>query len=282
MQDPVMNTIVDTDRYPLDTPERHGDLISKCRDAWERDGSFSLDGFLRPDALARSVDEIDPVMSECSYHHATPHNIYFSDADDIPEAINDPALQQRSSNHTLTADQLDGTIIRRVHLWSPLARFLEAVLDKPSLYPMADPMAGVNVMSYEAGDQIGWHFDRAEFTVTLLLRRPKQGGMFQYRRNLRGPRDPNHQGVIKLLAGEDPEVKDLPIEAGTLNVFAGHRSAHRVTPSAGPTTRLVAVLSYMEQPNVLFSAEDRLRFYGRADPGDAMPLRRLPQERRTR
>ena len=266
MLDLSMHAIIDTDRHPVVQTSGHDDLVSRCRAEWVANGSFSLEGFLRPEALEHSVAEIEPVMNAHAYHHAARHNIYFSNADETPEAVNAPALMQTSSNHTLTADQLNGMIIQRVHRWPPLARFLEAVLDKPALYPMADPMAGVNVMRYRDGDRIGWHFDRAEFTVTLLLRRPARGGMFQYRRNLRGPRDANLDGVVALLSDEDPEVADLPIEAGTLNVFAGYRSPHRVTPTQGQTSRLVAVLSYMEEPDVVFSAEDRLRFYGRADP----------------
>jgi hypothetical protein len=273
MQQADLTEIVDTTRYPLEDPDACAGLIARCRREWADKGSFSLDGFLRPGALDRCVEQIEPLMANVSYHHAKQHNIYFSDARDIPEAINAPAHQQRSSNHTLTADQLDGLIIRQVHRWRPIARFLEVVLDKPALYPMADPMAGVNVMGYGAGDQIGWHFDRAEFTVTLLLRRPETGGTFQYRHNLRSASDPNHAGVVRLLSGRDDAVSDLLIEAGTLNVFAGYRSPHHVTPAGGDQTRLVAVLSYMEQPGVMFSDEDRRRFYGRAAPGDPVPGR---------
>lgn len=273
LPEPDLTDIVDTTRYPLDNPDARSGLIARCRRDWAAHGSFSLDGFLRPGGLARCVGEIEPLMADRSYHHAKQHNIYFSDAADIPEAISAPAHRQHSSNHTLTADQLDGLIIRHVHQWPPLARFLEAVLDKPALYPMADPMAGVNVMGYGAGDQIGWHFDRAEFTVTLLLRRPETGGTFQYRHNLRSMSDPNHAGVVRLLAGDDEAVSDLLIEAGTLNVFAGYRSPHHVTPAGGDQMRLVAVLSFMERPGVMFSAEDRFRFYGRANPGDPIPGR---------
>lgn len=268
-----LTDIVDNARYPLAEPGALAGLIARCRREWAAHGGFSLAGFLRLGGLARCVEEIAPLMTSRSYHHAKQHNIYFSEAADIPDAINAPAHRQRSSNHTLTADQLDGLIIRRVHQWRPLASFLEAVLDKPALYPMADPMAGVNVMGYGAGDQIGWHFDRAEFTVTLLLQRPRTGGTFQYRHNLRSVENPNHVGVVRLLAGEDDAVSDLPIEAGTLNVFAGYCSPHHVTQAGGDRMRLVAVLSYMEQPGVMFSAEDRIRFYGRADPSDPVPGR---------
>jgi hypothetical protein len=271
--EPDLSGIIDTARYPLEDPPALAELVARCRRQWAENGSFSLDAFLRPEALARCVDEIEPLMANRSYHHMKQHNIYFSNAPDIPEAIKDPAYQQRSSNHTLTADQLDGLIIRQIHQWRPLARFLEVVLDKPSLYPMADPMAGLNVMGYGAGDQIGWHFDRAEFTVTLLLRRPKTGGTFQYRHNLRSATDPNHDGVARLLSGEDKAVSDLQIDPGTLNVFAGYRSPHHVTPAGGDQMRLVAVLSFMEQPDVMFSVEDRIRFYGRAEIDDPVPGR---------
>jgi hypothetical protein len=266
-------TLVNLARYPIATTGGAGGLIERCRGEWRDQGSFSLDGFLGPQALARCVEQVEPLMALRSYHHEKDHNIYFSNDGDIPAVLSDPAFRQHTSSHTLTADQLDGLIIRRIHHWPPLARFLEAVLDKPTLYPMADPLAGVNVMGYGAGDQIGWHFDRAEFTVTLLLQRPRIGGLFQYRHNLRDITEPNHTGVARLLAGEDEAVTDLPIEPGTLNVFAGYRSPHHVTPAAGERMRIVAVLSFMEQPGVMFSAEDRRRFYGRADPSDPVPGR---------
>jgi hypothetical protein len=120
-------------------------------------------------------------------------------------------------------------------------------------------------MGYGADDGIGWHFDRAEFTVTLLLQAPEAGGVFEYRRNLRTAAEPNYDGVAHLLAGEDPEVRALAVRPGTLNVFAGYRSPHRVTPVSGDRMRLIAVLSFMEQPEVRFSAEDRRQFYGRSD-----------------
>ena len=63
--------------------------------------------------------------------------------------------------------------------------FLAEVMGKPQLHTMADPLARANVMAYRAGDALNWHFDRSEFTTTLLLQAPDAGGDFQYRRDLR-------------------------------------------------------------------------------------------------
>ena len=98
---------------------------------------------------------------------------------------------------------------------------------------MADPLARANVIAYRQGEALNWHFDRCEFTTTLLLQAPERGGEFQYRSDLRSESDPNYDGVARLLAGRDPEVKTLPLAPGTLNVFKGRYTAHRRHPGRG-------------------------------------------------
>jgi len=128
---------------------------------------------------------------------------------------------------------------------------------------MADPLARVNVMTYRDGEALNWHFDRSEFTTTLLLQAPSGGGEFQYRSGLRSDEDPNYDGVARLLAGRDPAVKTAPLDAGTLNVFKGKNTAHRVSAVRGDANRIIAVFSYYERAGVRFSEEDQKRFYGR-------------------
>ncbi len=128
---------------------------------------------------------------------------------------------------------------------------------------MTDPLARVNVMAYRAGEALNWHFDRSEFTTTLLLQAPEKGGEFEYRTDLRSANDPNYAGVAELLEGRDPQVQRIRLSAGTLNVFRGKNTAHRVTPVAGRVERFIAVFSYYEKPDVMFSDAERLGFYGR-------------------
>ena len=136
-------------------------------------------------------------------------------------------------------------------------------MGKSALHQMADPLARVNVMAYGAGEALNWHFDRAEFTTTLLLQSPEAGGTFQYRSGLRSDGDANYDGVARLLAGDDHEVQSLELAPGSLSVFMGKHTAHRVTPVEGARPRLIAVYSYYEQPGVLFTAQERRGFYGR-------------------
>jgi hypothetical protein len=136
-------------------------------------------------------------------------------------------------------------------------------MQKPALYPMDDPMACANVMAYRHGEALNWHFDRSEFTTTLLLQSADGGGQFEYRSDLRADDNPNYDGVENLLNGDDPQKHLLEVEPGTLNVFRGKNTAHRVTPVQGDRERIIAVFSYYAFPGKVFSEQERLGFYGR-------------------
>ena len=94
-------------------------------------------------------------------------------------------------------------------------------MGKPALYTMDDTMAGLNVMSYREGQALSWHFDRSEFTTTMLLQAPEAGGEFSYRTDLRDADEPNYEGVSRLLLDNDPDIRSMALSPGTLNVFRG-------------------------------------------------------------
>ncbi|MGB0718533.1 MAG: 2OG-Fe(II) oxygenase, partial [Alphaproteobacteria bacterium] len=55
----------------------------------------------------------------------------------------------------------------------------------------------------------------------------------------------------------------LPIEPGTLVLFRGRNSLHRVTPTKGKISRYLVVLAYNGKPGVSLSETARQTFYGR-------------------
>ncbi|BCG96330.1 HalD/BesD family halogenase [Mesorhizobium sp. 131-2-1] len=261
-----MQDILDLDRYPLDregSPE-WARLVEACAAALADNGMFNLEGFLRPGAAEKAASEIQPVMDTRSHTHKRMHNIYFKPS--IPELPSDhPALRKvETISHTVCADQIPGSTVLAIYEYEPLVRFLAAAMGKPRLHVMQDPLARTNVMGYRAGEALNWHFDRSEFTTTLLLQAPERGGDLEYRTDLRSDNDPNYEGVARLLEGRDPEAKILRMKAGTLNVFRGKNTAHRVTTVEGERQRMIAVFSYYERPGVMFSDEERIGFYGRA------------------
>ena len=262
-----MRQILDLDRWPLD--ELVGlegqALVVRCREELRDVGMFSLDALIRPEVLETAVAEVAPVLDTAAFTHSREHNIYF--VDEIEGLDPDhPALRRFTTiNHTICGDQIPGSVITRIYEWQPLIDFLAATMGKSRLYPMADPLGRINAMAYHDGEQLNWHFDRAEFTTTVLLQAPRSGGEFQYRSALRSDSDPNYEGVTLLLAGHDEQVHTLRLEPGTLNVFKGKNTAHRVTPVEGDRPRIVAVFSYYETPGFAFSDAERMGFYGRTD-----------------
>ena len=261
-----MRDILDLERYPLDKPGSTEwlALVGQCRADLANTGMYNLEGFVRPQALERALREIRPVMDTLSFTHRRLHNIYFK-KDVAGLAPDHPALRRvETVNHTVCGDQIPEGVPLWIYEWPQFAVFLAATVDKETLYTMRDSLARVNVMAYREGEALNWHFDRSEFTTTLLLQAPEAGGDFQYRPQLRTDSDPNYDGVARLLTGQDPEVKTLKIAAGTLNVFRGKNTAHRVTPSVGARERVIAVFSYYERPGVMFSRDEQIGFYGRA------------------
>jgi len=260
-----MDQIIDLDRYPLhraDRPE-YDALIAAARADLAREGMFSLPGFFLPQAIDAALADVAPRFATEAFAHARHHNIYFRK--EVPELPPDhPALVQHvSSNRTLWGDQIGGPL-NALYGWPAFAAFLAATMDKPVLHVMDDPLARVNAMSYAEGEALNWHFDRSEFTTTLLLQAPKGGGLFEYRTNLRSDNDPNYDGVARMLRGQDPALKAITLDPGTLNVFRGRNTAHRITPVEGDRNRVIAVFSYYDRPGVRMTPEEQRGFYGRA------------------
>ena len=263
-----MKQHLDLDRFPLDDPGGADGraLLARCRRDLHETGMFNLSGLIRPEALERCVAEVEPPLRTAAFTHSREHNIYFDDAIEGLEPDHPALTRFMTVNHTVCGDQIPASLVTRIYEWRPLIDFLAAVLEKPRLYPMADPLGRINVMAYRAGERLNWHFDRAEFTVTLLLQAPVAGGEFQYRSGLRSGTDPNYAGVARLLAGRDESVQTLPLAPGTLNVFKGRNTAHRTTPVEGERARIIAVFSYYETPDFVFSDAERRGFYGRTGP----------------
>lgn len=260
-----MHTLIDLDTYPLDAPgsARWQTLVDTCKAALASTGMFNLEGFLRPKARGDILCDLAPKFATEAFDHSRSHNIYFRD-EIAGLAADHSALQKVTTiNHTLCADQIGGGLGQLYH-WEPFRVFLAAVMDKPALFEMDDALAGYNTMSYRNGEGLNWHFDRSEFTTTLLLQAPDAGGVFEYRNDLRTDTDPNYDGVANLLRDQDPAKRTLRLAPGTLNVFRGKNTAHRVTPTQGPTDRMIAVFSYYETPGMQLTAKDKLGFYGRA------------------
>ena len=266
-----MHDIIDLKRFPLDNPEsiEWERLVHKCREDLAQNGMFNLQGFLFPEIAAQTANALAPRFVPEGFLHEREHNIYFRDQIDELEADHPALTRFHTSNRTLCADQLGENALTRLYNWPAFRKFLAATMQMPELHTMNDPLARINVMSYDEGQALNWHFDRSEFTTTLLLQAPEQGGEFLYRTDLRSDDDPNYDGVARLLTNQDPETRSLTLSPGTLNVFRGKNTPHRVADVVGNKARIIAVFSFFDRPGVVFSDAEREGFYGRSAPVQA-------------
>jgi hypothetical protein len=153
--------------------------------------------------------------------------------------------------------------LRALYEWDPLLRFLEEVLDRGVLHRYADPLGALNVASMGDGDALQWHFDQTDFVVSLALRKSVVGGEFEVAPRIRTPDDEHYDDVREVLDGERDRLVVLPMIPGTLLLFEGRHSLHRVSPIEGDTTRLVALLGYDTEPGTRSSELLQTVRYGR-------------------
>jgi len=199
-----------------------------------------------------------------AYSQNQRHNVYFRE-DDPQFPVDHPARRQLTTTQKAVAYDLipESAGIRAIYNWQPLRTFIARIVGRDVLYLHGDEMAALNIMFLENGGQLGWHYDRADFVTTLLLQTPEAGGNFEYISHLRTDEDENYAGLGQMLDGTHPGIISVPGKPGTLTIFQGYYSPHRVTPVHGSIPRINSILSYTSKPGVVFTENARLRFYGR-------------------
>ena len=257
--------LVDLDRYPIHELESDAAqaLVDECRDGLRAEGAVRLDAFVRADAVDRTAEEARGVASH-GYANDDTHNCYFDDEiDETLPADHPRRILVRSAQKAVAMDLLPEAFgPRRIYASDEVLAFVAAALEKDGLYRSADPLDGVNMTVYEEGDELGWHFDQSEFSVTLMIQRAEAGGDFEYAPMVRTPDDERYDDVRAVLLGETP-AKQLASEPGTLAFFRGRYSLHRVPPVTGSTPRMNSVLTYSVDPGHMLSAMAQRMYYGR-------------------
>jgi hypothetical protein len=156
---------------------------------------------------------------------------------------------------------------RRLYEWGPLRGFVAAVLDRGPIYPYGDPFGALNLAVMGEGDELQWHFDQTDFVVSLALRPAVAGGDFEFVPRVRN----DDRQVAGILAGRRNLVQTLSMPPGTLLLFEGRHSLHRVSPVSGTASRLVALLGFDTNPGTTGTVGLHRERYGRTLPYDQPP-----------
>jgi len=256
-----LNRLIDLDRYPidrLDAPDGQA-LVAQCKKNLDAQAAATLPGFVRAEALAGLTAEVEGLIPG-SRRFANAPRVTFPEN----EAADDQALVKRvrAMKHSNAYNQIlnyqipNDSDLRAIYLWPMMTEFVRRVQRVDQLHLSQCPHLALNMKVAFEGDTDGWHYDPNDGVVTLLLQAPDEGGEFEYAPNIRSLADQNYEGVKRLFENPETEGRRVDQSPGSLTVFNGRNSMHRVRPVA--TTRkprIVAIFSYDQRPDQVFGSD---------------------------
>lgn len=257
--------LVDAQRYRFDDAE----LIARSHEQFVRDGVCVLPGFLGPDAVAQLVAEADE-LARLAHRAVTRSSPYLATPD---ESFPDGHPRRTGVHSVVEAVAYDlfptSSLLRALYEWDELQDFIGAVLGQPVLHRYADPFGALNLAVMRDGDLLGWHFDMTDFVVSIAIQSSIGGGHLLNAQQLRSAgadgMDERYDDVAEVLRDDDrsPRVRTEPMTPGTLMLFSGRTSLHKVSPIEGARPRYVALLAYDTKPGTDSSRALKLSRYGR-------------------
>ena len=260
--------LINLSDYPIDQPSgKLSKVIDRVRADLEKDGCAIIRGFLSKEGVSELIKETTDV-AHLAHHSSALTNAYFT-ADDPSLPKSHPKRQFfERSNAFIPADNFAKSgALRSIFDHEGFDEFIRACLNEPNdkFFRYADPLADAIVNVSTEGYGFPWHFDTNNYTVTLAIQNATEGGEFEYAPMIRH-KDENFTEVSKVLKDQSQMVKSVVLQPGDLQLFKGRYSLHRVAPLKGSVPRYVAILSYVEEENMVGSVERTKQLYGRVLP----------------
>lgn len=261
--------VVDTDRFPLHTPDGASlrAAVERARGDLRTSGCSVLRGFVRDSAIEALRGECASVAPSAHYDVASV-NVYNTDVDaDLPDGHPGRVRMDRG-NAFVARDRIPERVaIHRLYASPQFRRFLADCVGLPEVHELADPLSGLCLNVVPPGREHPWHFDTNEFAVSLLTQQPDDGGVFEYCPGIRSVAAENLADVDAVLHGRGERlVRRLTLRPGDLQIFLGRYSLHRVTTVRGDTDRHTAIFAYSACPGVTGAAERTRQLFGRVLP----------------
>jgi len=245
LADTAPEALVDLKRYPvLDAASAaYGAVVAHGRAELAALGAAELPGFVGPTGVAALVADAESLAGRA--HRSGGQGTAYLE---LPKgSYPDGHPRVTWGDYALGAVAYDliplASPLRRLYEWAPLADLVAGIVGRGPLFPYADPFGALNLAVMGPGDQLQWHFDQTDFVVSLAIQSAESGGDFEVAPRIRSADDERYHDVSAVLGGEGSSVLTLPMEPGTLLVFEGRYSLHRVSPVVGPRLRHVGLLA---------------------------------------
>lgn len=257
--------IFNFETYPFNRSETsiYQSLVLQARQQLAKTGACEFPNFLSEAGLAALVAE-SQALAVHAYFNTVIGNPYLESVDPAWPAQHPRARTEHTSLGVIAYDEYPTTaILRRIYEYEPLMHFVGDILELKSIYRYADPMGGLNLSVMGDGDYLRWHFDQTDFVTSLAIQTADEGGEFEFVPMIRSKDDENYAAINQVLDGTHSGVQKIANHPGTLLLFKGRHSIHRVTTIKGRSPRLMGLLAYDEKAGVISTDHLRQIRYGR-------------------
>ncbi|MGI9319382.1 MAG: hypothetical protein ACR2QW_18790 [bacterium] len=252
-----LNYFVDLDRYPIhDLDSEAGQaMVSRFQKMMARDTLCLMEGFLRAPAVTLLSSEITTLETR-AHRIDYPCTIYgwMDNSGFSPEHPRSQLLRRHCG--VISTELIDPKgPCTELFEFDQLTEFIRRLLGYDMLYRSACPTLSIQINVMQEDESFDWHFDTNDGVVSLTVQNADKGGNFEFAPLIRSEDDENYGGVANILNGVDqPNRPEMP--PGTLSLFLGRRSLHRVAP-VGPTSRArqSILYSYDQKPGMVFPAK---------------------------
>lgn len=269
--------MINYNQYPIGTSStsEYEALVKTCKEQLCRDGFVSLRHFLEPssvDALVSGILDIE--KGGGGFYSTERHNVFLEDH--TPSSLHDNEIntlhprhiQLNSSKLIINAKDLAPHAAELNNLFYS-STFLDFICDvlQTKLYPSIDEYGKYYANIFHEGDGLNFHFDRSEFSISLILQPAEQGGKFEF--------VPNSRHVVEEWREMPLNTKDLQnaldpnefnlhvpeLAAGDLYLFHGQKSLHRVSEVVRGT-RINVILTFNTAPESTLNSYTLKKFFG--------------------
>ena len=271
-------SFVDKDRYPIDqlSSDAAKSVIAEAQRQISLTGAAELPGFVTPEGVATLVADAES-LAERSHPSGGMGTAWLEQPSDEWASDHPRRHRMKYGVRAVGYDVIPYTSpLRQLYELPELTAFVAAILQRGPIFHYADPCGALNLAVMAEGDELQWHYDQTDFVVSLAIQDADIGGDFEMVPKLREVDNEHYDRVARVFAGDHEEVVTLAMTPGTLLVFEGRYSLHRVSPIQGSTLRHVGLFAYDTKPDTVSNEHLRQDRYGRrvafATPPEQWPV----------
>jgi hypothetical protein len=251
-------------------------LVQECIAQMHRQGFVSLPNFLHYDAVNVLIASISALEKQAvGFYSSESHNVFLENNIDPPDkdCKHPRHIRLCSSKTIINAHDLSPRTpeLSALFFSTPFLNFISSVLHT-KLYPSTDPYGMFYANIFREEDGLNWHFDRSEYSVSLILQPAQSGGKFQFvpdSRDAVGDLDEMPLEVDELeraLLGSASSPRSMAVHepdlnAGDLYLFRGKQSLHRVS-GITKGERINVILTYNTEPGIRLNNYTLQKFFG--------------------